>query len=92
MGFRPVKSFCPSGLYWDDIKKYCTYKNEAVCGPVASTTPPPTTTPAPDTAERCREEECSLPWCYCSRDGTNIPAGLQLEDTPQMVLVMIGER
>ena len=43
-------------------------------------------------AERCREEECSLPWCYCSRDGTNIPAGLQLEDTPQMVLVMIGER
>ena len=53
--FRPITSFCPSGLYWDDIKKFCTYKNEAVCGPVASTTPPPSTTPHPDTAEKCRQ-------------------------------------
>lgn len=25
---------CPSGLYFDDISKFCTFKNEARCGPV----------------------------------------------------------
>ena len=30
-------------------RKYCTYKNEAVCGPVASTPAPPSTTAPPDT-------------------------------------------
>lgn len=75
---------------------------------VATTPAPATTTPAPDTAEKCDEENCSLPWCFCSRvrcseycqpsqditniqDGTKIPGGLELEDTPQMVLIMIGE-
>ena len=29
--------------------------------------------------------------CYCSRDGTSIPGDLALEDTPQMVLIMLGE-
>ena len=62
-----------------------------MCGPVASTAPPPTTTPSPDRAENCRVEQCELPWCYCDQDGTHIPAGLQLQDTPQMVLIMIGE-
>ena len=70
--FRPIKSFCPSGLYWDDIKKFCTYKNEAVCGPVASTPAPPTTTPPPDSAEKCDEEKCTLPYCFCSKVGLNI--------------------
>merc|ERR1719378_345492 len=65
--FLPVRSHCPSGLYWDDVKKFCTYKNEAVCGPVASTPPPPTTTPPPDSAEKCDEEKCTLPYCFCSK-------------------------
>ena len=30
-------------------RKFCTYKNEAVCGPVASTPAPPSTTAPPDT-------------------------------------------
>jgi len=87
--FRPIKSFCPSGLYWDDIKKFCTYKNEAVCGPVASTPAPPTTTPPPDSAEKCDEEKCTLPYCFCSKDGTKVPGDLELEETPQMVLLML---
>jgi len=87
--FLPIKSFCPSGLYWDDVRKYCTYKNEAVCGPVASTTPPPTTEPPANTAKRCKESDCELPWCFCSSDGTKIPGGLSLDDTPQMVLIML---
>lgn len=27
---------CPSGLYFDDINKHCTFKNEARCGPIAT--------------------------------------------------------
>ena len=89
--FRPITSFCPSGLYWDDIKKFCTYKNEAVCGPVPTTPAPPSTTPPPDTADKCQESQCSLPWCHCSRDGTKIPGDLELEQTPQMVMIMLGK-
>jgi len=87
--FLPIRSHCPSGLYWDDIKKFCTYKNEAVCGPVATTPAPPSTTPPPDMAKKCREEDCQLPWCFCSSDGTQIPGGLTLEETPQMILFML---
>ena len=28
------RAFCPTGLYWDDERKFCTYKNEAKCGPL----------------------------------------------------------
>lgn len=31
---HPFLSRCPSSLYFDDIQKLCTFKNEAVCGPV----------------------------------------------------------
>lgn len=27
---------CPSGLYFDDLAKYCTFKDEARCGPLAA--------------------------------------------------------
>ena len=29
-----TKRVCPNGLYWDDEKLYCTYKEEAKCGPI----------------------------------------------------------
>lgn len=87
--FLPIRSFCPSGLYWDDIKKFCTYKNEAVCGPVASTPAPPTTPPPKNQAKKCNEEDCELPWCFCSKNGTVIPGNLLPEETPQMVLIML---
>lgn len=32
----PYVNRCPSGLYFDDISKYCTFKNEARCGPIAT--------------------------------------------------------
>jgi len=34
------KNFCPTGLYWDDERKFCTYKNEAKCGPLDPKPPP----------------------------------------------------
>lgn len=30
----PYLNRCPSGLYFDDINKLCTFKNEARCGPL----------------------------------------------------------
>jgi len=86
--FLPVQTHCPSGLWWDDIKKLCTYKSEAVCGPVESTPAPPTTPTPPDTASDCQEEDCLLPFCFCSPDGTRAPGGLKTRDTPQMILLM----
>ncbi|KAJ8973861.1 hypothetical protein NQ317_016873 [Molorchus minor] len=32
----PYVNRCPSGLYFDDISKFCTFKNEARCGPIAT--------------------------------------------------------
>lgn len=34
----PYLNRCPSGLYFDDIQKYCTFKDEARCGPLAAST------------------------------------------------------
>ena len=70
------------------FRKYCTYKNEAVCGPIV-TTPAPSTTEHPDKAEKCDTSACELPYCHCSSDGTQIPGGLDRDETPQMVMIML---
>nr|CAH7729243.1 unnamed protein product [Callosobruchus chinensis] len=82
----PYVNRCPSGLYFDDVSKYCTFKNEARCGPVA-TTQAPITEPPTDLAVKCDSGQCQLPYCFCSKDGTLIPGGLKPEDTPQMILM-----
>ncbi|XP_065337290.1 chitin deacetylase 1 [Cloeon dipterum] len=82
----PYLNRCPSGLYFDDIKKLCTFKNEARCGPIAST-PAPSTEPLIDRANKCDTSACSLPYCFCSKDGTRIPGGLEPSQTPQMILL-----
>ncbi|XP_046664819.1 chitin deacetylase 1 [Homalodisca vitripennis] len=82
----PYLNRCPSGLYFDDVNKLCTFKNEARCGPLP-TTVAPSTEPPQDLAQKCDTSKCVLPYCFCSRDGTIIPGGLDPEDTPQMILV-----
>ncbi|KAG5890808.1 hypothetical protein JTB14_008249 [Gonioctena quinquepunctata] len=82
----PYVNRCPSGLYFDDISKYCTFKNEARCGPIESTPGPVTEVPT-DLATKCDPEKCQLPYCFCSKDGTLIPGGLDPEETPQMILL-----
>lgn len=82
----PYQNRCPSGLYFDDVAKFCTFKDEAKCGPILSTPAPITETPL-DLAKKCDPAECQLPYCYCSKDGTNIPGGLEPEDTPQIILL-----
>lgn len=82
----PYLNRCPSGLYFDDISKFCTFKEEARCGPIL-TTPGPITEPPVDLAVKCNPAECVLPYCFCSKDGTLIPGGLDAEDIPQMILL-----
>ncbi|ENN82894.1 hypothetical protein YQE_00734, partial [Dendroctonus ponderosae] len=80
----PYMNRCPSGLFFDDISKFCTFKNEARCGPIAST-PAPITEPPTDLAEKCNNKECQLPYCFCSKDGTCQLSFLK--QTPQMILL-----
>jgi len=83
---HPYPSRCPPGLYFDDIQKFCTFKNEAKCGPIPTTIAPVTEAPL-DLAERCDKANCDLPQCYCSKDGTIIPGGLEPSKTPQMIVM-----
>uniref|UniRef100_A0A1B0CP06 Putative peritrophin-1 n=1 Tax=Lutzomyia longipalpis TaxID=7200 RepID=A0A1B0CP06_LUTLO len=82
----PYLNRCPSGLFFDDISKYCTFKDEARCGPIATTPAPVTDTPQ-DLATKCDLSECQLPYCFCSKDGTLIPGGLDPDNTPQIILL-----
>uniref|UniRef100_A0A1A9ZBG6 Chitin-binding type-2 domain-containing protein n=1 Tax=Glossina pallidipes TaxID=7398 RepID=A0A1A9ZBG6_GLOPL len=82
----PYLNRCPSGLYFDDVQKFCTFKDEAKCGPLSTT--PATVTDAPvDKAQKCNTEECQLPYCFCSKDGTQIPGGLEADKIPQMIML-----
>lgn len=98
----PYLNRCPSSLFFDDILKFCTFKEEARCGPIATSKnipliktlrrhyicslsnyfaaiAPITETPL-DLAQRCDTGECLLPYCFCSKDGTNIPKDLPADD------------
>lgn len=82
--------FCPTGLYWDDIKKFCTYKDEAVCGPI-SDQDRKKKTKVVEEAERvkkCDAAACQLPYCYCSREGTLGPLEGEGKKPPQLLVLM----
>ncbi|KAL1397416.1 hypothetical protein pipiens_002521 [Culex pipiens pipiens] len=82
----PYVNRCPSGLYFDDVQKFCTFKAEAKCGPLPNQ-PPATTEAAVDLAKRCDPAECELPYCFCNKDGTLIPKGLNADEIPQIILL-----
>ncbi|CAG0923036.1 unnamed protein product [Notodromas monacha] len=81
---HPYLNYCPPGLYFDDISKSCTFKNDAHCGPI-STTEAPTTTIGPDSARKCEPNQCQLPYCFCSSDGTRIPKDMDPKDANEMI-------
>ena len=41
----------------------------------------------PNRAPPCDQSQCVLPDCFCSADGTQIPARLEPANTPQMVMI-----
>ncbi|CAG0892210.1 unnamed protein product [Cyprideis torosa] len=84
----PYLSNCPGGLFFDDISKACTFRNEATCGPI-STTEAPSTTQSPDAARKCERNQCQLPNCFCSPDGTGTPDDMNPRDIPQMIVITL---
>lgn len=88
--YEPFVQNCPPGLFFDDIKKYCTFKREVTCGPVDYvTTPLSTLSPDdPQALRKCNPQACRLPDCLCSVDGTKIPGDLPPDQVPQMILLM----
>lgn len=83
---------CPPGLFFDDVKKFCTFKSEVTCGPVDYETTTVTTLSPDDprATQKCDPQACRLPDCFCSNDGTKIPGDLPREQVPQMVLLMFS--
>ena len=45
----------------------------------------------PSRALNCEPEACKLPHCFCSYDGRQIPGGLTLKQTPQMVMLTFDD-
>ncbi len=94
-GGTPHKSFCPSPLYWDDVKKLCTYKSEATCGPVEAGKGDKGGKGDDDDEEsgeraaKCDKDACSLPFCFCSKSGTEAPYHSQGGKPPQFVLLTL---
>ncbi|XP_054712660.1 chitin deacetylase 1-like [Uloborus diversus] len=89
-GYVPYDTPCPTPLYFDDAKKLCVYKTKDLqCGPVALTTPAPTT-PDPEASPSCWPPACVLPDCFCSEDGTQIPGNLRPSEIPQMVILVFS--
>ncbi|CAB4059446.1 unnamed protein product [Lepeophtheirus salmonis] len=82
-GFVAYKNICPTGLHWDDLRKYCNFKTEAVCGPLPEGEPK--IKEDVEAADKCDPEKCALPYCYCSKDGTKAPT----ENPPQIILLML---
>merc|ERR1712142_351242 len=45
----------------------------------------------PNRADECNPSLCSLPHCYCSVSGTDVPGGLDPQDVPQMILLTFDD-
>jgi len=74
---------CPSGLYWDDERLFCTYKSEAKCGPIKRKK-------KKEKADlpQCDKEKCELPFCFCSRNGMEGPIPAKSTGPKPQVIVM----
>ncbi|KAF0303227.1 Basement membrane-specific heparan sulfate proteoglycan core protein [Amphibalanus amphitrite] len=45
----------------------------------------------PNAAPKCKYQNCTLPSCWCSTDGTLIPGNLEPSQVPQMVVVTFDD-
>ncbi|KAF4517594.1 hypothetical protein B566_EDAN008583 [Ephemera danica] len=45
----------------------------------------------PNAAPPCNPARCQLPDCFCSKDGTQIPGGLDPAQTPQMLIITFDD-
>ena len=80
---------CPPSLYFDDKLKFCTFKTTLLrCGPVENAEAEEDNEKFnQENLKTCDRKTCQLPNCYCSEDGTFIPGNLNMNETPQFVLL-----
>lgn len=45
----------------------------------------------PNAVESCDLSQCFLPDCFCSRDGTRIPGGIERDQVPQMIMLTFDD-
>ncbi|CAO1384653.1 unnamed protein product [Diamesa hyperborea] len=45
----------------------------------------------PNAVDTCDPANCALPDCFCSKDGTQIPGGLNPSETPQMIMLTFDD-
>ncbi|XP_047493237.1 chitin deacetylase 1-like [Penaeus chinensis] len=45
----------------------------------------------PNAAPRCDYKNCTLPWCFCSRDGTLIPGNMEPAQVPQVISITFDD-
>lgn len=45
----------------------------------------------PNAVGACDLSQCFLPDCFCSRDGTRIPADLERHEVPQMIMLTFDD-
>jgi len=87
--FKSYHQSCPPSLFFDDKLKFCTFKSsELKCGPIAETELEEDNEKFnQENLKVCDRQNCKLPNCFCSDDGTFIPGNLNSNETPQFVLL-----
>ncbi|XP_037781727.1 chitin deacetylase 1-like [Penaeus monodon] len=80
---------CAEGALYDGHKHECVdqFLDNIACGPQEPTEAPQATTPDPLEALPCDPQDCQLPYCHCSFDGTEIPGGMRAEQVPQIIML-----
>ncbi|KAH9516648.1 Cda4p, variant 2 [Dermatophagoides farinae] len=87
--WRSWSQTCPPSLYFDAKLKYCTFKTDQLtCGPIdEAEVRAEERELSQDALPPCVLDDCRLPNCFCTNDGTLIPANIPPSQTPQMVLI-----
>ncbi|XP_054166467.1 chitin deacetylase 1-like [Oppia nitens] len=87
--WRPWSQTCPPSLYFDGKLKFCTFKTpQLICGDVSEEeTKREEQERNQDKLPTCDPNQCQLPNCFCSEEGTSIPGNLAPNETPQFVLI-----
>lgn len=80
---------CPPSLYFDSKLKYCTFKTDTLtCGPIdEAEVRAEERELSQEALPTCNINQCQLPACFCTNDGTLIPNNMEPSTVPQMVLI-----
>lgn len=80
---------CPPSLYFDAKLKYCTFKTDSLtCGPIdEAEVRAEERELSQESLPVCNLNQCQLPNCFCTNDGTLIPGNIPPAQTPQIVLI-----